>query len=119
MNKTFDFSLSVDDPIFNAMTDDEFLSYVDKFCDNAIVRRLVKLIDSPFSEEVQAMMDDLYDLGMDKDTLEFDDGRSVGDYIRNLENELELVGDECSELNQKLEQAIERLDIWNAISKPY
>jgi len=73
---------------YNAMSDTEFMHYLDIYNDDPIVRRLIGVLERTRG----ALVDDLVDAGMDARDWTFGDGwsrQSPGQYIRQLQHELD------------------------------
>jgi len=86
-----------------ALTDRELIEYLDKYNDDPVIQRLVKMTiyTSHTSDEIENLIEDLGRAGMD-DYLTIDD-ESPGRYIRNLEMEYR-------EASAALEDVKEQLD---------
>lgn len=83
---------------YNAMSDTEFMHYLDIYSDDPVIRRLVNVL----AKTRGALIDDLEAAGMDAQYWTFGDGwsqQSPGQYIQELRREL----DEA-ELNLRLAQ---------------
>jgi len=73
---------------YNAMSDTEFMHYLDIYNDDPIVLRLIGVLERTRG----ALVDDLVDAGMDAQDWTFGDGwskQSPGQYIRQLRHELD------------------------------
>ena len=73
---------------YNAMSDTEFMHYLDIYNDDPIVRRLIGVLERTRG----ALVDDLVDAGMDAQDWTFGTGwskQSPGQYIRQLRHELD------------------------------
>ena len=73
---------------YNAMSDIEFMHYLDIYNDDPIVRRLIGVLERTRG----ALVDDLVDAGMDAQDWTFGTGwskQSPGQYIRQLRHELD------------------------------
>ena len=73
---------------YNAMSDTEFMHYLDIYNDDPIVRRLIGVLERTRG----ALVDDLMDAGMDDQDWTFGTGwskQSPGQYIRQLRHELD------------------------------
>lgn len=73
---------------YNAMSDAEFMHYLDIYSDDPIVRRLIGVLERTRG----ALVDDLVDAGMDAQTWTIGDGwskQSPGQYIHELRHQLD------------------------------
>ena len=95
---------------YNAMSDTEFMHYLDIYNDDPVVRRLIGVL----ARTRGALVDDLVDAGMDDRHWTFGDGwssQSPGQYIQELRRELDeaelnlrLAQDELHDLQDECEQ---------------
>jgi len=94
---------------YNAMTDLELLHYLDLYSDDPLIRRLIDVLTRTRGE----IISDLEEAGMDPQTWTFGDGWNKmfpGQYITDLEKQLEYANDELDGVRYKLEQAEEERD---------
>lgn len=73
---------------YNSMSDTEFMHYLDIYCDDPVVRRLIGVLERTRG----ALVDDLVDAGMDAQDWTFGTGwsrQSPGQYIHDLRHELD------------------------------
>lgn len=73
---------------YNAMSDTEFMHYLDIYNDDPVVRRLIGVLERTRG----ALVDDLVDAGMDARDWTFGDGwskQSPGQYIHELRHQLD------------------------------
>lgn len=94
---------------YNAMTDLELLHYLDIYSDDPLIRRLIDVL----AKTRGAIITDLEDAGMDPQTWTFGDGwnkQFPGQYITDLEKQLEYANDELGGVKDRLEQAEEERD---------
>ncbi len=94
---------------YNAMTDLELLHYLDIYSDDPLIRRLIDVL----AKTRGAIISDLEDAGMDPQTWTFGDGWNKmfpGQYITDLEKQLEYANDELGGVKDRLEQAEEERD---------
>lgn len=85
------------------LSDAELIDYLDKFSDDLVIRRLVDMhynIDS----EAKSLISDLVLAGMDKTYYTFDFNDTPGEYIRNLERNVEDLQDEVDDLRERLDE---------------
>lgn len=95
---------------YTAMSDTEFMHYLDIYSDDPVVRRLVDVL----AKTRGALVDDLVDAGMDAQHWTFGDGwgqQSPGQYIeelrhdlRHAQDELEIVQRELSDMQDERDQ---------------
>ena len=95
---------------YNAMSDTEFMHYLDIYNDDPVVRRLIGVL----ARTRGALIDDLEAVGMDSQRWTFGDGwtkYSPGQYIEELrhdveraEDELKLAQDELQDLQDECER---------------
>lgn len=96
---------------YNAMSDTEFMHYLDIYNDDPVVRRLVGVLERTRG----ALVDDLVDAGMDARDWTFGDGwsrESPGQYIRDLQYQirsLENDNDDLRKHKEELEDECDRL----------
>lgn len=76
---------------FNALSDIELLNYLEKFSDDPLILRLVKM-QTPHAE----VLDDLVHAGADTDDFRFENCYSPSEYIHHLNNEIEYLNDELA-----------------------
>lgn len=94
---------------YNAMTDLELLHYLDLYSDDPLIRRLIDVLTRTRGE----IISDLEEAGMDPQTWTFGDGWNKmfpGQYITDLEKQLEYANDELEDAKYKLEQVEEKLE---------
>jgi uncharacterized protein (UPF0335 family) len=94
---------------YNAMTDLELLHYLDIYSDDPLIRRLIDVLAKTRGE----IISDLEDAGMDPQTWTFGDGWNKmfpGQYITDLEKQLEYANDDLDGVRYKLEQVEEERD---------
>jgi predicted ribosome quality control (RQC) complex YloA/Tae2 family protein len=82
------------------MTDNELIDYTLKFDTDPVRIRLAKIMDNMPG----AILDSLEDAGMDPVWCTFENTYLPGEYIRHLENELEVYQDENQQLRKELEE---------------
>ena len=78
---------------YNAMSDTEFMHYLDIYNDDPVVRRLINVL----ARTRGALIDDLEAAGMDSQSWTFGEGWnkfSPGQYIEELRNDVERAEDE-------------------------
>lgn len=96
---------------YNIMTDEELLNYLDIYCDDPMIRRIVRMLENTRG----ALLNDLENAGMDRVTWQFEtewQHMYPGDYIIHLRNELEALDRDADELRQQLfESERERDDL--------
>ena len=116
---------------YNAMSDTEFMHYLDIYNDDPIVRRLIGVLERTRG----ALVDDLVDAGMDARDWTFGDGwsrESPGQYIQDLQqqflqevererrNNQDLVREAMKTVkaykdeNENLKQ---KIDMWGALNR--
>ena len=94
---------------YNAMTDRELLHYLDLCSDDPLIRRIVKMLGRTRG----ALLDDLENAGMDRDTWQFEtDWQHLypGDYIIHLRNELSNAESELDSARRELEEIKDQCD---------
>ena len=78
------------------LTDTELLDYLDKFSDDPLILRLVRM-QTPYAE----VLDDLVRAGANDD-FQFDNCYSPSEYIHHLENEIEYLSCELAESQKEV-----------------
>jgi Na+/phosphate symporter len=94
---------------YNAMSDTEFMHYLDIYNDDPVVRRLINVL----ARTRGALINDLEDAGMDSQSWTFGDTwtkYSPGQYIEELRNEVRHAENELELAQEELEQAINERD---------
>lgn len=94
---------------YNAMTDLELLHYLDLYSDDPLIRRLIDVLTRTRGE----IISDLEEAGMDPQTWTFGDGWNKmfpGQYITDLEKQLQYANDELEDYKYKYEQTVEERD---------
>lgn len=89
---------------YNAMTDLELLHYLDIYSDDPLIRRLIDVLTRTRGE----IITDLEEAGMDPQTWTFGDGWNKmfpGQYITDLEKQLQYVEEELEHKKYQLEEA--------------
>jgi hypothetical protein len=84
----------------NHLTDRELIDYTLKFSDDPVRIRLAKVMDNMPG----LILDTLEDAGMDPETCLFENTWDPGQFIRHLEQELEVYHDENAQLREELEE---------------
>lgn len=88
---------------YNAMSDTEFMHYLDIYNDDPIVRRLIGVLERTRG----ALVDDLVDAGMDARDWTFGDGwsrDSPGQYIQDLRHQIQGLEDDNDDLRKHKEE---------------
>jgi hypothetical protein len=88
---------------YNAMSDTEFMHYLDIYNDDPIVRRLIGVLERTRG----ALVDDLVDAGMDAQDWTFGDGwsrESPGQYIQELQRQIRGLEDDNDDLRKHKEE---------------
>lgn len=85
-----------------AMSEREMVNYLDLCSDDPVIKRLLSMI-SFTQEEYEDLVDNLVDAGMDREYLVFNGMTSPGSYIRDLENQVEDLERENSDLSEELD----------------
>ena len=94
---------------YNAMSDAEFMHYLDLHSDDPLVRRLIGVLERTRG----ALIDDLVDAGMDVQDWTFGDGwsrSSPGQYIQELRLERDQAESDFRLAQHELEEAIHERD---------
>lgn len=94
---------------YNAMSDTEFMHYLDLYSEDPVVRRLIGVL----TKTRGALVDDLVDAGMDAQDWTFGeswDKFSPGQYIEELRNDLRHAEDELELAQRELEQMANERD---------
>lgn len=94
---------------YNAMTDLELLHYLDIYSDDPLIRRLIDVLTRTRGE----IISDLEEAGMDPQTWTFGHGwnkQFPGQYITDLEKQLEYANQDLEDYKYKYEQAVEERD---------
>ena len=94
---------------YNAMSDTEFMHYLDIYNDDPVVRRLINVL----ARTRGALIDDLESAGMDSQSWTFGEGwnkYSPGQYIEELRNDVRHAESELELAQEELEQAINERD---------
>jgi hypothetical protein len=84
----------------NHLTDRELIDHTLKFSDDPVQVRLAKVMDNMPG----LILDTLEDAGMDPETCLFENTWDPGQFIRHLEQELEIYHDENAQLRAELEE---------------
>ena len=94
---------------YNAMSDTEFMHYLDLHSDDPLVRRLIGVLERTRG----ALIDDLVDAGMDAQDWTFGDGwsqSSPGQYIQELRHERDQAESDLQLAQHELEEVIRDRD---------
>jgi hypothetical protein len=94
---------------YNAMSDTEFMHYLDLYSEDPVVRRLVDVL----TRTRGALIDDLEHAGMDSQSWTFGEGwnkYSPGQYIEELRNDVRHAESELELAQEELQQAIDERD---------
>ena len=94
---------------YNAMSDTEFMHYLDIYNDDPIVRRLIGVLERTRG----ALVDDLVDAGMDARDWTFGDGwsrESPGQYIQDLQQQIRSLEDDNDDLRKHKEELEDECD---------
>ena len=94
---------------YHAMSDTEFMHYLDLHSDDPVVRRLIGVLERTQS----ALIDDLVDAGMDAQDWTFGDGwgrSSPGQYIQELRRERDQAESDLRIAQYELEDVIRERD---------
>lgn len=94
---------------YNAMSDAEFMHYLDLHSEDPLVRRLIGVLERTRG----ALIDDLVDAGMDAQDWTFGDGwsrSSPGQYIQELRHERDQAESDLRLAQHELEEAIHERD---------
>ena len=82
------------------LTDQELIDYTLKFEDDPVRVRLAKVMDNMPG----FILNSLEDAGMDPETCLFENTWDCGQYIRHLEQELDLAHDEIHQMREELDK---------------
>lgn len=94
---------------YNAMSDAEFMHYLDIYSDDPVVRRLVGVLERTRG----ALVDDLVDAGMDTQDWTFGRGwekQSPGQYIQELQRQIWSLEDDNDDLRKHKEELEDECD---------
>ena len=82
------------------LTDNELLDHILKFSQDPVLVRVAKIMDNMPG----FILDSLEHAGMDPETCLFENTYDPGQYIKHLENEIEIYQDENVQLRRELEE---------------
>ena len=94
---------------YNAMSDTEFMHYLDIYSDDPVVRRLIGVLERTRG----ALVDDLVDAGMDAQDWTFGSGwsrQSPGQYIHDLQDQIRSLEDDNDDLRKHKEELEDECD---------